>query len=233
MQSRCYGGHQNSFGCVVPACKCPFYRIENSRIDEASRYFVWKNRWVGRNVSLRSEQGDQTWIKPLLDEANRLADSMEDTGRRARAKALSHHTQAIVAFRERDIERAIAESSKSIAILQEMENKIGAASSIPVSNTWMSTVDGGEKITDDYLADAFINLSVMLGEPHFTRRKLSDSSRRSMQFDGSGASINPLVASSVQLEKPMRITSDPLSYILTNDKKADLIEVQKATRFRC
>ncbi len=122
------------------------------------------HRAISEWVVLRSEQGDQTSIKPLLDEARRVANSMADEGRRARAMAISHHTQAIVAFRERDMERAITESSASIAILQKMENKIGAESSIPVSNTRVSTLEGEEEITDGYLADAFINLSVMLGE---------------------------------------------------------------------
>jgi len=122
------------------------------------------HRAINEWVVFRSEQGDQTSIKPLLDEANRVADSMADVGRRARAKALSHHTQAIVAFRERDIERAITESSESIAILQKTENQIGAAGSNPVSNTRFPTLEGEEEITDGYLADAFINLSVMLGE---------------------------------------------------------------------
>lgn len=122
------------------------------------------HRAISEWVVLRSEQGDQTSIKPLLDEASRVADSMADGGRRARAKALSHHTQAIVAFRERDIERAITESSESIAVLQKIENKIGATGSVPVSYTRVSTLEGEEEITDGDLADAFINLSVMLGE---------------------------------------------------------------------
>lgn len=122
------------------------------------------HRAINEWVVLRSEQGDQSFSSPLLAEAKKVADSIKDAGRRARAQALSHHTQAIVAFRERDVERAIAESSESIAILQEIEKKFGATGSIPVSNLHMFTVEGDEEISDGYLADAFINLSVMLGE---------------------------------------------------------------------
>ncbi len=121
------------------------------------------HRAINEWVVLRSEQGDQSFSNPLLAEANMIADSIKDAGRRARAQALSHHTQAIVAFRERDIERAIAQSFESIAILQEIEKKFGTTGSMPDSNTRMSTVDE-EEISDGYLADAFINLSVMLGE---------------------------------------------------------------------
>ncbi len=110
------------------------------------------NRAINDWVALRSEQGDQAFSKPLLVEANKVADSIEEAGGRARAQALSHHTQAIVAFRERDLERAIAESSESIAILQKMES------------TQLSMIDCEYEITDGYLADALINLSVMLGE---------------------------------------------------------------------
>ena len=122
------------------------------------------HRAINEWVLFRSEQGDQSFSKPLLAEANQVADSIKDSARRARAQALSHHTQAIIAFRESDIDRAIAESSESIAILQKMDNKIGAAGSISVSITQLSSSDSEEEITDDYLADALINLSVLLGE---------------------------------------------------------------------
>ena len=114
-------------------------------------------------VAFRSEQGDQAFSKPLLAEANQVADSIPDARRRARAQALSHHTQAIVSFRDRDVERAIAESFESIAILQRLDSS-GSADMTLNSKTQESTIDSEEEITDGYLADALINLSVMLGE---------------------------------------------------------------------
>jgi len=110
-------------------------------------------------VKLRSDQGDQSFSKQLLAESKSIAESISNSERRARASALTHHTQAIVAFRERDVELAIAESSKSIAILQSVSSW-----ELRVQSPLLNEGKHESEITDSYLADAFINLSVMLGE---------------------------------------------------------------------
>jgi eukaryotic-like serine/threonine-protein kinase len=106
-------------------------------------------------VLLRSNQGDQKFSKALLDEANGIADSIPDADRRARAQALSHHTQAMVAFRQGEIDKAIKESAEAIAILEKLGNEKTKTS------TGSSEQD---EIADDYLANAMINFSVLLGE---------------------------------------------------------------------
>ncbi len=123
------------------------------------------HRAIHEWILLRSEQGDQSFSKPLLSEANEVADTIADSERRARAHALSHNTQAIVAFREGDLERAIAESSLSIAVLQKFDDSSLAAKTKPDSISKANVTDDDEEITcdDGYLADALINLSVLLG----------------------------------------------------------------------
>lgn len=106
-------------------------------------------------VLLRSSQGDQNFGMVSLDEAKSIADSIQDADRRARAQALTHHTQAIVAFRNGEVQRAIAESSAAIAILEKSANEQDKAAVLsPVK----------DEITEDYLANALINFSVLLGE---------------------------------------------------------------------
>ena len=110
-------------------------------------------------VKLRSDQGDQSFSKQLLAESKRIADSIADSERRARARALTYHTQAIVAFRERDFELAIEESNKSIAILQSVSKR-----ELHEPSPLLNESKHESEITDTFLADAFINLSVLLGE---------------------------------------------------------------------
>ncbi len=123
------------------------------------------HRAIHEWILLRSEQGDQSFSKPLLAEAKGVA--IANSERRARAQALSHHTQAIVAFREGDLDRAIEESSESIAILQKLDDTRVTVKPNPSSIDSVYVVDDDEEMTDGYdgyLADALINLSVMLGE---------------------------------------------------------------------
>jgi len=117
----------------------------------ASTLHLAINEWV----LLRSYQGDQKFGKALLEEANSIADSIPDPDRRDRAQALTHHTQAMVAFRRGEIEKAIAESSEAIAILEKSGNSKNKISSVS---------SGHNDITEDYLANALINFSVLLGE---------------------------------------------------------------------
>ncbi len=121
------------------------------------------NEWI----LIRSDQGDQSTSQRLLVEAKRIADKMAPGNGRRRAQALWHHTQAIVAFRQKDIELAITESSKSIAILQQLDDEPKAKSAAlasTVSDPLLEPFDGDDEFNDGYLADALINLSVMLGE---------------------------------------------------------------------
>ena len=106
-------------------------------------------------VLLRSNQGDQKFSSALLDEANAIADSIPDPVRRARAQALSHHTHAMVAFRQGEIEKAIQESSIAIAMLEKLGNEKTNDSSTSLEQ---------DEIAEDYLANALINFSVLLGE---------------------------------------------------------------------
>ena len=113
---------------------------------------------------LRSEQGDQSLTRSLLAEAKSVADSVADSDHRTRAQALTHHTQAIVAFRQGDVERAILESADTIACLQSLGRPGVIARHIKDSIAPEPDEDDDEEITDGCLADALINLSVMLGE---------------------------------------------------------------------
>ncbi len=138
-----------------------------NRLKPNSGLALTFHRAIHEWILLRSEQGDQSFSKPLLAEAKKVAETIADSARRVRAQALSHHTQAIIAFREGDLERAIVESSESIAILQKLDETSVTArpNGISVANEFV--VDDDEEITDGhdgYLADALINLSVMLGE---------------------------------------------------------------------
>ena len=122
------------------------------------------HRAITKWILLRSEQGDQSMSKPLLAEAKSVADSIADPERRTRAQALTHHTQAIVAFRQGDVERAILESTESIAILQKLDSARVTSKPVVDSISLETVIDSEEEITDGYLADALINLSVMLGK---------------------------------------------------------------------
>jgi tetratricopeptide (TPR) repeat protein len=109
------------------------------------------NEWA----LLRSNQGDQSFSKELLEESKSTAESIQAPESRTRAMALSHHTLAMVAFRLGEIERAIEESSKAIAILEQLA---------PSKNEELPLNAGQGEVNDDYLANALINFSVLLGE---------------------------------------------------------------------
>ena len=111
---------------------------DRNTVGIAPTFHLAINEWA----MLRSDQGDQSSSIRLLEEAKSVAESIPQGVELAQAEALLHHTRAIVAFRSKNIELAISESSRAITILEKLED----------------APDFGN------LADALINLSAMLGE---------------------------------------------------------------------
>ncbi len=100
---------------------------------------------------IRSDQGDQESSKQIASEADTVAGRLSHQANRERSMALSHHTRAMVAFREHDLERALAEGNLAVGLLQKTISS-------------RADVDENTEYTEEYLADALVNLSVILGE---------------------------------------------------------------------